>query len=54
MGRGGGGGQMCNDSSMELYATTQVNSISGLHYVGAVCPEDEKPSAEIQKGYKHA
>ena len=23
-------------------------------YVEAICPEDEKPSAEIQKGYKHA
>ena len=41
---------VCNKLIYQRIATAlRVQS-----YVGAVCPEDEKPSAEIQKGYQHA
>ena len=56
---GGGGGQMCNDSSMKLYATSADSyccstALRVRSYVEAMCPEDEKPCAEIQIDYKHA
>ena len=65
-GGGGGGGGRCATTA-RWSCTQQVNLsadsypvlayCTGLRvqsYVEAVRPEDEKPSAEIKKGYKHA